>query len=442
MSVECPYCGKSFKRLKSHLPHCKMAPDAQPTKTFKTPQDLPKSATVSKPKIHNKISTADKCMIFDERKAFEDRRNPDTFIINKSVHNAESSQATEVTSVESTERPKSKWSAKRQKERESVLQKSKSTTSLSDHEGDKSFCEIANGQTQRASQTNGKTTKAKKKIKVQPLSEHLSITKSNITAPTIQKNTNLPSVHENPKLRKVTVLEDTKPNGQRSDVHPLSTVKELKTPTFFTSKTSVWDHIKDSLYYKRSYNLLVPLETHKGFAFETKDISVTMQQSNQLETAKVSSTTPSIRFFETSIQRPVDDAHGSRLPCLGLNPDIMTAYRMLISTKPFRNSSNENMWNKHQFPGPSHNRTVPLIQQKLGDVRLNELGVWLGAKSPKSSRETVTMLKQGWQWYFRKYIDVRKGGMGGLSLLFAGYCVLCYIWRYPHLKKERWRKYH
>ncbi|XP_055033172.2 uncharacterized protein [Misgurnus anguillicaudatus] len=440
MSVECPYCGKPFKRLKSHLPHCKMAPIAQPTKTFKTPQDLPKSATTSK----LKSSTADKNMIFDERQAFEDRRNSNKFIPNKSVHNAEIFQATtEVTPVASTQRPKSKWSAKRQKERESILQKSKSTTSLSDHEGDKSFCEITNGQTQ-TSQTNGKTTKAKKKIKVQPLSEHLSITKNNITVPTIQKNTHLPSVHKNPKLRKITFLEETEPNGQSSDVHPVSTVKELKAPTFFTSKTSVWDHIKDSLYNKRSYNLVVPClvsEPHKGFAFETQDISVNMQQSNQLETAKVSST-PSICFFETSIQRPVEDAHGSRLPCLGLNPEIMTAYRILISTKPVRNSSNENMWNKHRFPRPSSYSKVPLIQQKLGDVRINELCVWLGAKSPKSSRETVTMLKQGWQWYYRKYIDVRKGGMGGISLLFAGYCVLCYIWRYPHLKKERWRKYH
>uniref|UniRef100_A0A8C1ZGA8 Uncharacterized protein n=1 Tax=Cyprinus carpio TaxID=7962 RepID=A0A8C1ZGA8_CYPCA len=34
------------------------------------------------------------------------------------------------------------------------------------------------------------------------------------------------------------------------------------------------------------------------------------------------------------------------------------------------------------------------------------------------------------------------GGIGGISMLLTGYCVLCYIWNYPHLKKERWRKYH
>lgn len=38
---------------------------------------------------------------------------------------------------------------------------------------------------------------------------------------------------------------------------------------------------------------------------------------------------------------------------------------------------------------------VPLIQQKLADVRLKELGVWLGAQSPKSPREIGTVLKKG-----------------------------------------------
>jgi len=66
---------------------------------------------------------------------------------------------------------------------------------------------------------------------------------------------------------------------------------------------------------------------------------------------------------------------------------------------------------------------------------------------------------------------VKKGGAGGLVMLLAGYCVLGYIWKYPHLSKcadhphvsspagaqilsmpvvylfffperDRWRKYH
>uniref|UniRef100_A0A3Q2FVN1 Uncharacterized protein n=1 Tax=Cyprinodon variegatus TaxID=28743 RepID=A0A3Q2FVN1_CYPVA len=43
------------------------------------------------------------------------------------------------------------------------------------------------------------------------------------------------------------------------------------------------------------------------------------------------------------------------------------------------------------------------------------------------------VLLSGWLWYYRRYIDVKKGGVGGLSMLLAGYCVLSYVWSYPHL---------
>lgn len=42
----------------------------------------------------------------------------------------------------------------------------------------------------------------------------------------------------------------------------------------------------------------------------------------------------------------------------------------------------------------------------------------------------------GWQWYYKRYIDVRKGGIGGISMLLAGYCVLSYVWSYPHLSES------
>lgn len=48
-------------------------------------------------------------------------------------------------------------------------------------------------------------------------------------------------------------------------------------------------------------------------------------------------------------------------------------------------------------------------------------------------------MSSGWQWYYTKYIDIRRGGIGGISLLLAGYCVLCYIWRYPDLSKSNYK---
>uniref|UniRef100_A0A8C7XA38 ATP synthase subunit f, mitochondrial n=1 Tax=Oryzias sinensis TaxID=183150 RepID=A0A8C7XA38_9TELE len=40
----------------------------------------------------------------------------------------------------------------------------------------------------------------------------------------------------------------------------------------------------------------------------------------------------------------------------------------------------------------------------------------------------------GWGWYYSRYIDVKKGGVAGVGMLLVGYCVLSYIWSYPHIK--------
>ncbi|XP_022598112.1 uncharacterized protein C17orf80 homolog isoform X1 [Seriola dumerili] len=91
----------------------------------------------------------------------------------------------------------------------------------------------------------------------------------------------------------------------------------------------------------------------------------------------------------------------------------------------------------------AHSRTEGAVSPRsLGQVRLRELPEWLACKTPSHPRDVVEMVQRGWHWYYRRYIDVRKGGVGGLGMLVAGYCVLSYIWSYPHIKRDRWRKYH
>uniref|UniRef100_A0A3P8W3L0 Mucin-5AC-like n=1 Tax=Cynoglossus semilaevis TaxID=244447 RepID=A0A3P8W3L0_CYNSE len=81
-------------------------------------------------------------------------------------------------------------------------------------------------------------------------------------------------------------------------------------------------------------------------------------------------------------------------------------------------------------------------QRLLGHVRLRELPEWIACRVPGHPKGVVDMVQKGWHWYCRKYIHVRKGGVGGLGMLLAGYCVLGYIWNYSHTKRDRWRKYH
>ncbi|XP_067403385.1 mitochondrial nucleoid-associated protein 1 [Emydura macquarii macquarii] len=84
---------------------------------------------------------------------------------------------------------------------------------------------------------------------------------------------------------------------------------------------------------------------------------------------------------------------------------------------------------------------APLIERCLMDVKIKELPAWLSACdfSPKGLLGAV---QKAWSSYCNKYIDVKKGGAAGISMLLAGYCVLSYGWRYDQLKQDRWRKYH
>ncbi|MCI4384375.1 hypothetical protein PGIGA_G00038030 [Pangasianodon gigas] len=150
--------------------------------------------------------------------------------------------------------------------------------------------------------------------------------------------------------------------------------------------------------------------------------------------------------FQTLGQRPVEDVLSSRLQnksVMAYSPEMATGYGgTFFFSSHSEISSNENLLMQCQTSKPSPQRQGLMTELRLGDVRLNELASWLGARTPKSPREAVSMFNKGWQWYYRKYIDVQKGGIGGIAMLIGSYCVLSYIWSYPHIRKHRWRKYH
>ncbi|XP_060108303.1 uncharacterized protein C17orf80 homolog isoform X1 [Heteronotia binoei] len=49
---------------------------------------------------------------------------------------------------------------------------------------------------------------------------------------------------------------------------------------------------------------------------------------------------------------------------------------------------------------------------------------------------------QAWNGYYNRYINVKKSGVAGISMLLLGYCVLSYAWNYGDIKENRWRKNH
>nr|XP_057906456.1 ATP synthase subunit f, mitochondrial [Doryrhamphus excisus]XP_057906457.1 ATP synthase subunit f, mitochondrial [Doryrhamphus excisus] len=86
-------------------------------------------------------------------------------------------------------------------------------------------------------------------------------------------------------------------------------------------------------------------------------------------------------------------------------------------------------------------RPVPIAERRLMDVKLGELGSWLGARD-FTPNGIIAAVRRGHDRYYNKYVNVRRGGIGGIAMLLAGYVTLSYIWEYDHIKHDRWRKYH
>ncbi|NXF66956.1 ATPK synthase, partial [Ciccaba nigrolineata] len=83
----------------------------------------------------------------------------------------------------------------------------------------------------------------------------------------------------------------------------------------------------------------------------------------------------------------------------------------------------------------------PLSAQPLMDVKLGELPAWLTTCNFSPLR-LLGGVQKAWSSYYDKYINVKRGGPAGISMLLAGYCLLSYGWNYQHIKCHRWRKYH
>ncbi|XP_075755807.1 ATP synthase F(0) complex subunit f, mitochondrial [Pelodiscus sinensis] len=86
-------------------------------------------------------------------------------------------------------------------------------------------------------------------------------------------------------------------------------------------------------------------------------------------------------------------------------------------------------------------RPVPLKDTKLLDVKLGQLPGWFAMRDFTPSGLTGAV-RRGYDRYLNKYINVKKGGIAGISMALFGYVVISYIWNYEHLKHDRWRKYH
>ncbi|XP_043925771.1 ATP synthase subunit f, mitochondrial-like [Protopterus annectens] len=73
-------------------------------------------------------------------------------------------------------------------------------------------------------------------------------------------------------------------------------------------------------------------------------------------------------------------------------------------------------------------KLVPLSERRLLEVKLGELPAWIGHRD-FTPNGVVGAVRRGYDRYFNKYIHVRKGGIGGVAMLLAGYMVWGYYSR-------------
>ncbi|NXW84205.1 ATPK synthase, partial [Alopecoenas beccarii] len=77
----------------------------------------------------------------------------------------------------------------------------------------------------------------------------------------------------------------------------------------------------------------------------------------------------------------------------------------------------------------------PVAERRLLAVRLGELPAWLATRQ-LSAQGLLGGVRKAWSSYYDKYINVKRGGPAGISMLLAGYCLLSYGWSYQRLSKS------
>ncbi|CAD7672021.1 unnamed protein product [Nyctereutes procyonoides] len=84
--------------------------------------------------------------------------------------------------------------------------------------------------------------------------------------------------------------------------------------------------------------------------------------------------------------------------------------------------------------------SIPMKEKKLMKVKLGELPGWMLMRdfTPKG---TAGAFQSGYYQHY-KYINVKKGGAAGISMMLAAYVLFNYCRSYKELKHEQLRKYH
>lgn len=483
----CPKCGKSFKRLKSHLPHCKAS------KSSKTTSPRNEEATVScqssgplprpnhsphftkgteftqsndqtsklsinpavtkktKKKVSEKIKTA-----LETSSPATDASSPPSKMSKKKIK--VSSQLDDEVIKDNLEKvhflPKKKsidQTTLTDKDVTEKVETSLDQVSLNPTERKKTKSTTDNLQNSKLKNALTKKEKEKKTVVNQDKSSIINrINTMKNDNNWLENETNFSSRHE-PKITVHDVrtsLGRSKKNGGHktsnmvdqfpTDESNSDVVKSNYSPSALailqpevTSHVTTLSPEKSQVMTLTGNNFLGDLSK-----MENKDCNFTQRADILKEGLQMDCHTMGLTALSsprrTFLEAEVSVKSFQKGAVSPLKPNVQVAKREMKEIRMDPNNPN----------GAQRITRELLSQRRLGQVTLRELPDWVMSHSPGHPRDVVEMVRGGWQWYYRKYIDVKKGGVGGVAMLLAGYCVLSYVWCYPHLKQQRWRKYH
>ncbi|XP_069511206.1 mitochondrial nucleoid-associated protein 1 [Ambystoma mexicanum] len=93
-----------------------------------------------------------------------------------------------------------------------------------------------------------------------------------------------------------------------------------------------------------------------------------------------------------------------------------------------------NWWGK-EILSTASNHLREELERRLMKVPMGELPSWMATRLP-SHRALAAAAQKAWSRYYTKYINVKRGGVGSITMLLAGYCALSYAWNYQPIRKN------
>ncbi|RVE59845.1 hypothetical protein OJAV_G00192460 [Oryzias javanicus] len=486
-SEVCPFCGKAFKRLKSHLPHCKASkrlktPPANQDATENQASDSPPASALSRSTPKGRMPTQMPSVathLQSERiKEVSSSESADVFSISSrgSSGSAPPQMKKQADHIKSSAPPQSFTASKPKKKSLRELIEAAKVEHFT-----KGSIEEAKSPSKKSS-VSAKTKSIKAEDSMKGVSVALesterkpkSVSKKKKSAPhkadilsSFMKENRMESkardkfwMDGDGEMEDVSEMLLKPRNGHQVKVTLLDMKAALgrgdsrREPSKILRNTDAADNQRSDKRLDSDLNM-APLHPKNQEDVESltriKPLNLVLTESKQTAVIPLKEAPQQLQTFLATQQAPPSLLTASLNEAQRFHhlPDLLSILHPISSPLLYPPAARslcgrvEELQLKVWKQDAAEKQAKGAVTQRtLGQVRLRELPEWLASRTPTHPRDVIEMVQKGWQWYHSKYIDVKKGGVAGVGMLLVGYCVLSYIWSYPHIKLSRWRKYH